>query len=193
MRNVAVALCSLLSAACASSPPVRYFVLDPVAPTAAAPPMAGPAAQIVAVRLPAVLDRRQIVSEVAPNKLEISHDNRWGAPLPDMTQRVLSQDLMLRLPAAKSLLPEEPTPTGTSSITVEILQFGVIRGNIVLEGSWSAMRRGDDGSMQRHSFNLSQPAPSADYGEQAQGMSTLLGSLSDSMAQTLRAQGSRQQ
>jgi uncharacterized protein len=186
MRKAALLLCSLLIAACASSPPVRYFVLDPVAPAAELAPLAAPAMQIAAVRLPATLDRRQIVREVAPNKLLISNDNRWGAPLPDMTQRVLSQDLMLRLPSNQTVLAEEPAPNGTGSITVEVLQFCVVSGNVVLDGSWTITHGEDDHTPQRHTFHLSEAAPNTDFAQDAHIMSALLGSLADSMAQTLR-------
>lgn len=186
MRNVAIIMCSLLLANCASSPPVRYFVLDPVPPAAEVAPPAGAAVQIAEVRLSATLDRRQIVREVAANKLLISNDNRWGAPLPDMTQRVLSQDLMLRLPPGQVVLSEEPAPSGTGSIAVQILQFGVVGANVVLEGSWSITHGGEDGAAQHHTFHLSASAANTDYAEHAHLMSALLGSLADSMAQTLR-------
>jgi len=188
MRNATLALCPLIIAACASSPPVRYFVLDPVPTTAEVPVMAGPPVQIVAVRLPATLDRRQMVREDSPNKLVISNENRWGAPLPDMTRRVLSQDLLLRLAAGQTVLPEEPAPNGTNSVAVEILQFGVAGGNIVLDGSWSMTHGGEDAASLRRSFHLSHPASNTDYAQDAHVMSTLLASLADSMAQTLRSQ-----
>jgi uncharacterized lipoprotein YmbA len=186
MREVTISLTSLLICACASSPPFRFFVLDPIAPAGDVAEAAGNPVQIASVRVPPMLDRREIVREEAPNKLTISHQNRWGAPLPDMTQRVLSQNLMLRLPAGRVVLPEQPAPAGTSSISVDILQFGVdASGTVVLEGSWSLVPSGTDLAAANHRFHLNQRAVAGDYADQARAMSTLLGQLADSIIHEL--------
>ena len=187
MKEVTIALTSLLICACASSPPIRFFTLDPIAPAGDVSKVPGDPVQIVSVRLPATLDRRQMVREDAPNKLTISDQNRWGAPLPDMTQRVLSQNLMLRLAPGRMVLADRPAPAGTSSISVEVLQFGTYAADtIVLDGSWSVVPSGTDVAVASHRFQLSQHAASEEYEEQARVMSVLLGQLADSMAHELR-------
>jgi uncharacterized lipoprotein YmbA len=183
MREAAISLTSLLICACASSPPVRYFILDPVAPAREVATPHGDPVQIVSVRLPPTLDRRQIVREEAPNQLTVSKQDRWGAPLADMTQRVLSKDLMLRLSPARVVLPGEPAPGGTQVISVDVLEFGVnASGSLVLEGNWSIVPSGSDVSVASHHFQLSRGAVGSDSAEQAQGMSLLLGQLADAMA-----------
>lgn len=186
MKEVAFCVIALLICACASSPPSRYFVLDPVAPESPASKPAADPVQITAVHMPAALDRRQIVREDAPNKLAISDRDRWGAPLPDMAQRVLSEDLMLRLPPGQLVLPDQPAPAGTSAISVDILQFGVgAAGTIVLDGGWSVVPSGSDVAAASHRFQMSQRALAGGYAEQARLMSVLLGQLADSIADEL--------
>jgi uncharacterized protein len=185
MKAVVLWLTSSLLCGCASSPPVRFFVLDPVSPANEASKPAGPPLQIVSVHMPATLDRRQIVREEAPNRLTISDQSRWGAPLPDMTRRILSQDLSARLSPGRLVLPEEPPPAGTRAISVDILEFGLApSGSVVLDGTWSVVPSGADAAAASYRFQLSQPVAGGDYAEQARVMSTLLGQLADSIAQT---------
>lgn len=186
MREATISLTSLLICACASSPPVRYFILDPVAPARELAVRPADPVQIVSVHLPPALDRRQIVREEAPNKLTVSKQDRWGAPLADMTQRVLSQNLMLRLSPARVVLPGEPAPGGTQAISVDVLEFGVTAGGtLVLEGNWAIAPSGSDVSIASHHFQLTRSAVGSDSTEQAQGMSVLLGQLADAMAAEL--------
>jgi uncharacterized lipoprotein YmbA len=186
MREATISLASLLICACASSPPVRYFILDPVAPARELAVRPADPVQIVSVHLPPALDRRQIVREDAPNKLTVSKQDRWGAPLADMTRRVLSQDLMLRLAPARVVLPDEPAPGGTQAISVDVLEFGVTaRGTLVLEGNWSIAPSGSDASIASHHFQLTRGTVRSDSAEQAQGMSVLLGQLADAIAAEL--------
>jgi uncharacterized lipoprotein YmbA len=87
-------------------------------------------------------------------------------------------------------LPEQPAPANTSSISVDILQFGVdASGTVVLDGSWSLVPSGTDLAVANHRFHLSQPAVAGDYADQARVMSILLGQLADSIAHELQARG----
>lgn len=190
MKVVTPALTSLLICACASSPPIRYYVLDPVGP--ARDGSAAPEAplQIASVHLPPALDRREIVREDTANRLTVSGPNRWGAPLPDMTQRVLSQNLMLRLAPGKVVLPGQPAPAGANAISVDIVQFGAdANGMIVLEGSWAIVPGGNEVAAASHRFQLGQRAVGSDYVEQAHIMSLLLGQLADEIASKVAQHG----
>ncbi len=188
MKEVTISLTSLLICACASSPPIRYFILDPIAPAGEVAKRSGDPVQIVSVHLPPALDRREIVREEAPNRLTVSKRDRWGAPLPDMTQRVLSQDLMLRLAPGQVILPGQPAPARISAISVDILEFGVdASGTIVLDGSWSIVPSAGDVAVASYPFQLQRRATSGDSAEQAHLMSTLLARLADTIAIELDA------
>ena len=45
------------------------------------------------IRFPAYLDREQIVTRTAQNRLDISENDRWAEPLEENFTRVLSQNL----------------------------------------------------------------------------------------------------
>jgi uncharacterized protein len=187
LKEVAVSLASVvLICACASSPPVRYLVLDPVGLQGEVWQRSGDPVHVTSVRLPATLDRREVVRQEAPNVLTVSKEYRWAAPLQDMAQRVLSQDLAARLTPGKVILPGQPAPAGTSAISVEVLEFGVAAGgSIVLDGSWSIVPGGSEIPAASYRFQLHQPATGRDFAAQAQAMSVLVGRLADSIAGTL--------
>ncbi len=190
MRAATISLTSLLMGACASSPPVHYFILDPVAPGDSVPRTPGNPVQIASVHVPPALDRRQIVREDVPNQLTLSREDRWGAPLGDMTQRVLSQNLMMRLAPGRVVLPGEATPAKIDAISVELLEFGARGGGrIALDGNWSLVPDGSDVAVAHYHFHLTRDAIGSGSQAQAQAMSRLLGELADSMAAELSKVG----
>ncbi len=85
--------------ACASSPPVRFYTLTPIAPesrsTAGADTLP---VRLNRVTVPGELDRVQIVRRIDATRLRIDDQDRWAAPLDDMIRRVLTSDLAERLP-----------------------------------------------------------------------------------------------
>jgi uncharacterized lipoprotein YmbA len=179
---VAVTVLTLLVASCRSSPAKHFYVLDAVAGN---PPASLPqaAVQIASVNVPAALDREEMVREIAPDSLQISDIHRWGAPLPDMTQNVLTRDLFARLPAGKVILPRASAPAGTLEITVDILKFDADgSGKVVFDGGWSLFRLGSDVPIQNRRVTLEEQAAPADYAAQARAMSKLLGRHADDIA-----------
>lgn len=187
MRCVLLAMVALVSS-CRSSPPKRFYVLDAVPPQQH--PTAGPKSdvQVATVNIPAALDRQEMVRESAADTLEISDVNRWGAPLADMAQNVLTQDLMERLPAGRVLPPRTAAPPATYEITADILQFGRdTTGEVQLKGGWSLYHLGSDTPVLSRNLELSEPPASTAYSAQAQAMSRLLGRFADDIAAKLPA------
>lgn len=177
---------AVLLAACGSSPRTHFYTLAPVPPQARSSDLSGTPVRVAAVHIPPVLDRQEMVRESAPHRLEVSDQSRWGAPLADMVQRVLTQDLAARLPRDMLVLPREPSPRAVDTIVVDILQFQQqANSNVVFDGSWSLTRRGSDRSMIGRHIHLSEPAGAGTYRDQASAMSRILGKLADDMVRTL--------
>jgi len=186
-RCVALLVAVSLAAGCRSSPPKRFYVLDPVPPQARMQAMSADAVQVATVNIPPSLDRQEMVRESAADRLEVSDINRWGAPLADMTQDVLTQDLMQRLPEGKVLPPHNAAPATAYEITVDILQFGRdASGKVLLGGGWSLYRLGSDTPILNRTVTLSENAATDDYAGQAHTMSLILGRLADDIATTLQ-------
>ena len=176
-----------LTAGCRSSPPKHFYVLDAVPAQQRSTARLESAVQVATVNIPPSLDRQEMVRESSPGALEISDVNRWGAPLDDMTQNVLTRDLVERLPVGKVIPPRIAPAPKTYEITVDILQFGVINpAEVRLQGGWSLYRVGSDTPLLDRNVEFSEPPAAADYAGQAQAMSRLLGTLADDIAASLR-------
>ena len=195
MKPTSVLLALLTGlAACASSPPTRFYSLAAIAPQSGAPESdsAGshPAPlRIAAVHIPPALDRREIVRFGAGDRLEISGVNRWGAPFDEMVQQVLTQDLVERLPADMVVLPLGPAPSGTRSVVVDLLQFqSNAGGSVVLQGSWSLLVPGKSSPAVVRNFRYDASAGGQSFADETAAMSQLLARLADDIAKEARGQ-----
>ena len=142
--------------------------------------------QLAPVRIPAVLERQEIVTERGSNELLLSNRHRWGAPLGEMTRRTLTQDLLQRLQESEVVLPEQPAPPNTREIVVEILRLqSDAGGRVLLQGSWSLLPPGSDSPSLMRNFSLAEQASATSYADQVQAMSRLLGRLADDIVSAL--------
>ena len=114
------ALGVLLVTGCASSPPMRFYTLSAVAPASAT----AEAIRVGRVRIPAELDRTEIVQRVDANRLSIAELDQWAAPMEDMIRRVLTADL-----SGQGQAP--------ATVNVDIEEFmGDASCNVTLTASW---------------------------------------------------------
>ncbi len=188
MRSVIALAALLMMAGCSSSPKTHYYTLSVATRTPQHPIRVSSPVQIVAVHIPDSLDRREMVSEIGPNALDISDQDRWSAPLADMTRNVLSQDLATYLPPGMVVLPDAPAPATTAQIVVSIAQFGPqASGKVVLVGSWSLLKGNPPKPVLRRDVSLEGVRPGTGADADAAGMSNLLGQLAQRIASTLPA------
>ena len=150
--------CATLIAACASSPPMRFYVLTATpgsgdgtgtgtgaaggdtsgrAPAAAAAPTAAADLCIGRLTIPGELDRPEIVRGLAGNQLQIADQDHWAAPLSDMIRRVLNEDLArgdtgTAGRTVTSLGTAEPAVAATGAASRETAARGGVR-NISLD------------------------------------------------------------
>lgn len=176
-------LSALLLAACASSPPTRFFTLDPVAAAAPARGSGGGAPlKIDAVHIPPALDRSSMVRGESGSELEISSQDRWAGDLGETIRKVLTQDLASRLSPALVIAPEAPVPANARGIVVDILTFQPhAAGEVVLDADWTLLQGTQANVVLRRSVHLTAYAAPTAQGEAA-AMSKLLGELADGMA-----------
>ncbi len=186
-RRLIPVLLGLTLAACASSPPTRFFTLDPVPPAA---PAAATADTLVpvkvdAVHVPPALDRDSMVRGESGNQLEISSEDRWAGDLGETIRRVLTQDLQSRLPAGTVIAPQAPAPASARGFVVDILTFQPqAAGEVVLDADWTLLQGAQSSPVLSRSVHLTAAAAPSAQG-QAAAMSALLGELADGMASSL--------
>ena len=180
-----------LLAACASTP-TKFFTLDPVAgaqPVASS--YAGPALKLLAVHIPPVLDREELVQESAPGEIKVHDFEHWSAPLGLTARQVLVQDLAARLPPGEVTGPDSPSGPHVAALSVDVVAFSAGPSGGVLQASWSATAPGGTGGaplvIRSPLQQLQGPATTADGAGTAQALSLLLGQLADQIAATLPA------
>jgi len=192
--------CALLAggalSGCGSSPPTRFYILNAVAPAAAAPtaapPNAAPAAAPIPVRveLPSIapeIDRAELVTRSGPNRVRVAGSERWAAPLPGQIRRVLSDDLAARLPPGLVADPEEQATTEPRRLlTIAIEEFyGDDTCAVSLRASWVLARPHALALHGSEQVPIAASAPCA--GELPAAMSRALAALSDRLAAVIGA------
>ncbi len=188
MKWFVLAALALLLSACGSSPPSRFYTLDPVPPARPAVTSSGPAVEVDRVTLPESLDRLSVVTQIAPNRINVSDQDRWAAPLDGMTRRALASDLELRLPGRTVRMPGDPASHGPAiKVTVNIRRFiGDQAGRVVLDADWAATQDGRPFLPSRQE-TISVQAGSAQAGAISAAMSQALATLSDRIAAGIAA------
>ncbi len=186
MKNRLLPVLALLTlGGCASSPPTRYFALDPVPPGAspAADPgdATGAPVKVDAVHIPPALDRDSIVRGESGNQLQISSRDCWAGDLGEMIRRVLTQDLAQRLPSRMVIAPQSPAPPSARGLVVDILTFQPQGGEVVLDADWTLLQGTQSNVVLRRLVHLTASAAPSAQGE-AEAMSALLGQLADGIA-----------
>jgi uncharacterized lipoprotein YmbA len=186
---------------CGTSPPTRFYILNDIAPAAAAPPAtrAGPAApapsssptplpvQLGPVAIAPELDRPELVTRSGPNRVRVADFERWAAPLDDQVRRVLSDDLAARLAPGLILgadVPAASQPHRTLGIAIDEF-YGDDSCAVSLRAGWSLWRP-NAGSL--HGTEQLQIPASAPCGEQLPAaMSRALAALADRLATVINA------
>jgi uncharacterized lipoprotein YmbA len=103
-----------------------------------------------------------------------------------MIRRVLTQDLLDRLPSHAVLLPEQPAPPQSWEVVIDVLKFQADQsGHIVLTGSWSLVPQGSSTPALSEPIRITIAAATQDYGAEVQAMSHTVGQLSDRIASVL--------
>jgi uncharacterized protein len=176
--------CALCS--CGSSPPTRFYILNEIAPAAAA----APAASSIAVRveppvLPPEIDRAELVTRSGPNRVHVAGSQRWAAPLRGQIRRVFSDDLAARLPSGLVADPDEQAtnePRRTLTIAIEEF-YGDDSCAVTLRAGWSlaAPRL----SVLHGSEQVQIPGSAPCSGELPAAMSRALAVLADKLAQVI--------
>jgi uncharacterized lipoprotein YmbA len=188
--------CSLL-VACGSSPPQRYYTLQPVAlPAGTVAPDVAPANQIAVriqpVVIPPELDRIELVSRGGPYRVHVADSDRWAAPLDDQIRRTLNDDLAARLPAHLVADPNEPgTQEPRRLLSVTVIEFypdgecgATLRADWTLRGPTVAAQHGNEQFKTRDAVSCVAGTPAA----LAAAMSAALGTLSERLAAVILAQ-----
>lgn len=107
-----------------SSPPVRYYLLDPQPTNAEKTQNNKLHIEIAAVELPQYLDRPQIVTRTGDHQLKLSELNQWGGNLRKNMLRTLAVNISNRLDTANVAIAPHPSSVMSAyRVEVEVMRF----------------------------------------------------------------------
>lgn len=185
---IALGIFLLGSAGCGGrSVTPRFYVLAPIAAPAASAPDSRPGAIGVGpVRLPAYVDRSEIVTRRAPEEIELAEFDRWGEPLADSVPRTIGDNLAVLLPGERiAVFPWTASRSIRYQVVIDIARFdGSLGGAVVLDARWRIIgpERRD---LADRRFTISEPSGAPTYSALVAAMSRALGAISRDIAGAL--------
>lgn len=189
---VAVMLCLVITAGCASTKPSRFFTLSALASsetrTEAGASTPGLAIGVGPVKLPEHLDRPQIVTRSSRNELRLAEFDRWAGPLKDDFSRVLAENLSILLSTNRiSLYPWRRSMPIDYQVVVDVTRFdGEIGGDARLDARWTVFGGRDKEVLSMHTSRISEPSGAQDYAALVAAQSRALGRLSREVAEAIK-------
>jgi uncharacterized lipoprotein YmbA len=190
MRWMTTLIVTLTLTACVgSSPPSRFYEL-----TAIEGPAGTARSDVVVsvgpVRLPALLDRPQLVMRIGEHERAVMEFARWAEPLSESVPRVLAENIGRQLGSDRvgvSVVGATEPPDYV--VTVTVTRFdATVGGNAVLTCRWELLdgaRKGLMAGTARHSAT----PQSADESDIVAALNAILGDLSGAIADAINAQG----
>ena len=189
-RRLLIALTAatvLLASGClGGTAPTRFYVLAP-ADLAAVPAAGNLAVSVGPVNLAGYLERPQIVTRPAADKIDLGDFDQWGEPLRDGITRVLADDLSRQMPAAKiGIFPWTGPERFRYQVIVDVTRFdGPSGGDVVLEARWRILEAAKEVAVK--TARVTEPTGGPGYPGTVSAMSRALAALSRDIAQALVA------
>lgn len=189
--NRLILLCfSGLLTACASTPPTHFYTLE----SQNRPPVA--TAAVIAKKkligigplsLPALLNRKQIVTRAENNNVVIAEFDQWAGPLQENVLAVLSKNVATLQPdAIVRAYPWNVYGDVDYRVIIDISRFDSQLGKSVnLEASWAIMEEKNHTIVSNGQTKIEQQLNDATYNSAAQALSKLLSKFSQQLSLAL--------
>lgn len=178
----------LLLAACAHSPSPTFFALS-ARPGGTTQTGRALKVELRRTALPGYLDRPHIVRRSTAEQLELSGDERWGAPLDEMVGATLAEDLAQRLPSCVVYTDSGAIST-VPDVRVEVQIFRFERmedGQVALLAEVAVHAAGKNAPTTQR-FALRQGSATGRTSELVTSLSQLLGKLADGISSMIAQQ-----
>ena len=185
--NRFILLCtSGLLGACASAP-TNFYTLEAQSRPRVASSTSNAKKPLIGIgplSMPALLDRRGIVTRADNNSVQIAEFDQWAAPLKDNVIDVLSKNVATLQPnAIIRAYPWGVYGNVDYRVIIDISRFDTQLGKSVnLEASWAIMEEKNHTIVSNGQAKIEQPLNDASYNNAAQGLSKLLSELSQQLS-----------
>ncbi|HWJ41427.1 MAG TPA: PqiC family protein [Candidatus Limnocylindrales bacterium] len=177
----------------------KFYLITPTADTAA--PAQGTAQTtsgnftigLGPIKLPPYLDRPEIVTRAAPNRLELSKEDRWGESIQNGFTRAMERNLAAQSSAAVIVFPWYNTVHIDMQVQIDVYRFETdAQGTATLSAKWTILDSTGKNVLYTVESNLTQPSKPGDHTEGAAALSRTIGDLSSQIANMLQQLRSHQ-
>jgi uncharacterized lipoprotein YmbA len=173
----------------------KFYLLTPTADsaaqTAAAPSAPSTTGDFTIglgpIKLPPYLDRPEIVTRAANNRLELSKEDRWGESIQNGFTRAMERNLAAQAGAAIVVFPWYSTVHIDMQVQIDVYRFETdAQGTATLSAKWTILDSTGKNILYTVESNLTQPSKPGDNTEAAAALSRTIGELSGQIANMLQ-------
>lgn len=181
---------SLLLTACAPTPPTNFYTLEALSQpvgsstTSAKKRLIG----LGPLSLPALVDRKQIVTRNENNTIQLAELHQWAAPLQDNVLSVLSKNVAALQPnVIVRAYPWSVYGDMDYRVIIDISRFDSQLGKSAnLEANWAIMEEKNHTIIGNGQINIQQPLNDANYQTVVQAQNKLLSKFSEQLSVALQ-------
>jgi uncharacterized lipoprotein YmbA len=191
IRWTLLAVIALISVGCfRSNAQDQFYMLQPVKETSTSAAQAGqgPLIGLGPIKVPAYLDRPQIVTASSAHEYRLAENQRWAERLDDNIARVTQENLAALIPTDRIVMhpwSREIKPDLQVSVQIQELHVDA-DNNARMVALWSL--KPSKGELISHRFTCSLAVPPQDFGQIVAAESDCLARLNREMAQGIRQQ-----
>jgi uncharacterized protein len=169
----------------------KFYLLTPTADTAAPATAQTTSGNFTLglgpIKLPPYLDRPEVVTRAAPNRLELSKEDRWGESVQNGFTRAIERDLAAQSGAAVIVFPWYNTVHIDMQVQIDVYRFEAdAQGTATLSAKWTILDSTGKNILYTVESNLTQPSKAGDNTEAAAALSRDIGDLSGQIANMLQ-------
>ncbi len=141
------------------------------------------------VTVPEMLNRPQLVTRPAPNRVEALEGAQWAEPLGENISRVLAENLSVLLGTENVYrFPWDPAGPASVHVAVDVVRFDASPGGTArLEARWTAFRAGQAGPGPYRATRVAVPVGGPAPEDQVVALSEALSRLSRDIADAIRS------
>ena len=178
--------------ACSSDAPTHFYTLDPILTPANNPVTKREQPRVIGigpVALPALLNRKGIVTRSAQPDVDIAETQQWAEPLLDNVTRVISRNLANLQP--QDIIYAYPWALLDAvhyRVAIDVLQFDAQLGqSVTFEAVWTIKTEQQQHVSKRGHTRISHPLPSQEIGMMVKLMDQILAEFSTQLSADLQA------
>jgi uncharacterized lipoprotein YmbA len=180
----------VLLSACISTPPTQFYVLEPLSEPSSSSMATEKKRQIGIgpVSIPAVLERKQIITRLPDSTIKIAEFHQWASPLKDNVAQVLTHNLAtLQTGDLIRAYPWSAYGVVDYRIIIDIIRFDTRpEQSVNLEANWAIMNEKNHTVLSNGRSKIERPLNNSSYPATVKALNKVLGEFSLELSQALK-------